>query len=398
MENTLHPAAAPLWTTKPRYEILDGLRGVAALIVLTYHLFEVLGGGITSFHGYLAVDFFFILSGFVTGYAYDDRWHSMTLGQFFRRRLTRLHPMVLMGTLMGTLLFYFGMSDALPQIRQAHWPGILACVVFACIMVPTPHSLDVRGWQEFNCLNGNSWTLTFEYLANLIYALIVRHFNKLALAVLVACSAILTVGIGLGFDLFGVMGARPAEQFHTFIGGWSTDPDQLVVGFGRLFCPFFMGLLMARCMRSPHTGAGRCHTVLRGHGFLLATVLLAIVLLTPSWGGTMWNGAYEVACILLVFPLAVWVGAQGTVSGRVGKFCKWLGDISYPLYITHYPIVFTLCLGWHANNPTATLDQVCFVAFCAAVLSLMVAWASLRLWDEPVRRWLHHHFVAGRRA
>ena len=64
--------------TKPHYELLDGLRGVAALLVIWYHVFEgfaFAGGGMITFinHGYLAVDFFFMLSGFVISYAYDDR-------------------------------------------------------------------------------------------------------------------------------------------------------------------------------------------------------------------------------------------------------------------------------------------------------------------------------------
>ena len=87
--------------SKPKYEILDGLRGVAAMLVVAFHLFETYSKG-PAFqiinHGYLAVDFFFVLSGFVIGYAYDDRWgKSLTLKNFFKRRLIRLHPMVVMG-------------------------------------------------------------------------------------------------------------------------------------------------------------------------------------------------------------------------------------------------------------------------------------------------------------
>ena len=94
--------------SKPRYEILDGLRGVAALIVVGFHLFETYSQG-QAFqilnHGYLAVDFFFVLSGFVIGYAYDDRWNRMSLRDFFKRRLIRLHPMVVMGSVIGALFF-----------------------------------------------------------------------------------------------------------------------------------------------------------------------------------------------------------------------------------------------------------------------------------------------------
>ena len=104
--------------TKPHYQLLDGLRGVAAILVLFYHIFEGLafaeatnnaGSGLitTLNHGHIAVDFFFILSGFVISYAYDDRWKSMNTRQFIKRRLIRLHPMVIMGAIIGTLAFAF---------------------------------------------------------------------------------------------------------------------------------------------------------------------------------------------------------------------------------------------------------------------------------------------------
>ena len=98
-------------TSKPHYEILDGLRGVAAVLVMLYHIGE---GFATSpvdqsvNHGYLAVDLFFILSGFVIGYAYDDRWDiGLTVKDFLRRRLIRLHPMVIMGVLLAWVCLKF---------------------------------------------------------------------------------------------------------------------------------------------------------------------------------------------------------------------------------------------------------------------------------------------------
>ena len=109
--------------SKPRYEILDGLRGVAAMIVVAFHLLETYSKGPAYQvlnHGYLAVDFFFVLSGFVIGYAYDDRWNCMSLKGFFKRRLVRLHPMVIMGSLIGALFFYFG-SAAFPMIAGVQW-------------------------------------------------------------------------------------------------------------------------------------------------------------------------------------------------------------------------------------------------------------------------------------
>ena len=106
-------SSAAFADTKPHYELLDGLRGVAALLVVFYHIFEGLsfaagGTPITTInHGYLAVDFFFILSGFVIGYAYDDRLgKTMTTSNFFKRRLIRLHPMIIMGVILGAIAFF----------------------------------------------------------------------------------------------------------------------------------------------------------------------------------------------------------------------------------------------------------------------------------------------------
>jgi peptidoglycan/LPS O-acetylase OafA/YrhL len=136
--------------SKPHYEILDGLRGVAAIMVIIFHLFEThsLGNHLIQIinHGYLAVDFFFMLSGFVIGYAYDDRWDKMTLGTFFKRRIIRLHPMVIMGSIVGAALFYFQQSSLLYSMRTpifAHYlnksneeehPNNSACSIAALLV------------------------------------------------------------------------------------------------------------------------------------------------------------------------------------------------------------------------------------------------------------------------
>lgn len=168
--------------TKTHYALLDGLRGVAALFVVWYHVFEGFGfaqsvngvddGLITSFnHGYLAVDFFFILSGFVIGYAYDDRWaKGFTLGQFAKRRLIRLHPMVVAGAVIGLITFclqgavkWDGTHVATSAIMLA-----LLCTMFLIPAVPGT-APEVRGNGEMYPLNGPSWSLFFEYIGNIIY-------------------------------------------------------------------------------------------------------------------------------------------------------------------------------------------------------------------------------------
>ena len=163
--------------SKPHYEILDGLRGVAAVMVIIFHLFEAHAGGshLTQIinHGYLAVDFFFMLSGFVIGYAYDDRWNRMTVGTFFKRRIIRLHPMVIMGSIVGAAFFYFQESPCFPPIENTSIGTMLLVMLLGCTLLPLPLKFDIRGWTEMHPLNGPAWSLYYEYIGNILYALFV---------------------------------------------------------------------------------------------------------------------------------------------------------------------------------------------------------------------------------
>ena len=124
--------------SKPRYEILDGLRGVAAMMVVAFHILEAHAASPLSQvinHGYLAVDFFFLLSGFVVGYAYDDRWGRMGLRGFFARRLIRLHPMVIMGSIVGAIAFYFGRGEMFSLIADTPVWKMLLVMLVGCTML-----------------------------------------------------------------------------------------------------------------------------------------------------------------------------------------------------------------------------------------------------------------------
>ena len=150
-----------------RYVILDGLRGVAAIGVLVYHLFEAIAfsAGAAEQHfynGFMAVDFFFILSGFVMGYAYDARLADgrLTTGGFIRRRLIRLHPMVIMGAIVGLACFAVqGFTNWEGERMGASM--VLAAFVLALFLIPTPLRFDVRGNTEAFPLNGPHWSLFF---------------------------------------------------------------------------------------------------------------------------------------------------------------------------------------------------------------------------------------------
>ena len=384
--------------SKPRYEILDGLRGVAALMVVLFHLFETYSKGpayqIIN-HRYLAVDFFFVLSGFVIGYAYDDRWDKMTTWGFFKRRLTRLHPMVIMGTLIGAALFFFS-GTAFPETLKTPIWKFLLCLVMGLFVIPCPNSLDIRGWGELNSFNGPQWTLTFEYIGNILYAFILRHLPKMVLALLCVVCTFFTLDMTLGWNVFGLL---PKAQYNV-IGGWSLTPDQLYIGFTRLLYPFLCGLLISRILPAHRTESNPSGSPIRlKGGFWWCSLAIIVLLSLPCIGGKQGvpDGLFQAVTILLVFPLIVLAGAGSTTTDkRSTAVCKWLGELSYPIYITHYPLMY-MHMNWVAEHSDAPLWQHIAVAAGLFFMSILLARCVFKAYDLPVRAWLTEHWLKRRK-
>ena len=356
--------------TKPHYPILDGLRGIAAIIVVTFHLAEPFStSNMDKFvnHGYLAVDFFFLLSGFVIGYAYDDRWQKTTVGTFFKRRIERLQPMVVLGMTLGAIGFYFTDSTLWPLIHTVPVWKMLLVMLIGYTILPVPLSLDIRGWQEMHPLNSVGWSLFFEYIANILYAVWIRKFSILALSILVGIAAIAL--------------AHLAITNGDVSGGWTLNVEQVRIGFTRTMFPFFAGLLLSRVAKPTRIK----------NAFLWCSLLVAIVLYMPRIGGAeqIWmNGIYDSVCIIIIFPLIVYIGASGVMqSQKENRLCKFLGDISYPLYMVHYPVVY-FYVAWISNNKGITIAQAWPGAFLILIGVVVLAYLALKWYDEPVRKWL----------
>ena len=369
---------SPLPNSKSHYEILDGLRGVAAIMVVIFHVLEAFAGGIRFDliinHGYLAVDFFFLLSGFVVAYAYDDRWGKMTQWDFYKRRLIRLQPMVVMGSLIGAALFYLQSGGTFPLIAGTPLWKLFLVMLVGCTLIPLPISMDIRGWQEMHPLDGPAWSLFFEYIANILYALVVRRFSKIALSVLVFLSACLLIH-------YTVMGPQ-----GDVIGGWSIDKTNLYIGFTRLLYPFFAGVLLSRMGK----------LIQMKGAFWVCSLLVIIILCVPRVGGSthLWaNGLYESLCIIILFPLIVSIGAGSSIQGqRSLRICRLLGNISYPIYITHYPLIY-IYTAWVADNKVP-LSKGWPIGVLLLIASIAIAYSCLKFYDEPVRNWLSKKFLS----
>lgn len=372
--------------SKPHFEALNGLRGVAALMVIWYHVFEAFATSPIDQrfnHGYLAVDFFFVLSGFVISYAYDDRWHRMSVKDFFKRRIIRLHPLVVIGALFGVITFMIQGS--------VQWDGtkvspswIIISLLLSLFLIPAlPGSgAEVRGNGEMFPLNGPSWSLFFEYIANIFYALFLRRLPIRALA-----SVVIATGIGLAYySIAGLSG------YGNLGVGWSLLDNNLLGGSLRIMFSFSAGMLVSRIFKpSKIKGA-----------FWIASAAIIILLSIPYVGNensTWINGIYDSVVVILIFPLLVFMGASDysnkskSSNKSLQKIYRFLGDISYPLYIIHYPFMYLYYAWAWSHEPSLTFAQTWPIALVLFFGNIALAYVVMKFYDIPIRRWLSNKFI-----
>jgi len=320
-----------------RYEALDGLRGVAAVAVMLYHIGGWTGRPWLAAHGYLAVDFFFCLSGFVLAHAYGRREIGW-LG-YMRARLIRLWPLIAITMLTGA---------AVTIEHRERLPGWIA---LGLLMIPRVWP-DEAMFSPLFPLNPPSWSLFLELAASALWFPL-RRINVMGHVLL-----IVGFGCAMAFISHGMGGVQTGWDRATF---W--------IGLLRTALPFLLGF---GCYRI------RAYVTATAPVWPLA-ILLAAVLSFP-W--TPLNWLYDFACVSLVFPLIVLAGRRDP-DGVLGKVCRVSGAVSYPLYILHW-------VGWELMlrlyKAFGGRGYPWAFAIGSMVVIVLGAWGVLKLYDEPVRR------------
>ena len=342
------------------FAVLDGLRGIGALVIVVFHIAVPLGFDSLTLHTAPAVEYFFCLSGFVIGYAYERKLlTATTFSSFAAARLMRLYPLIFFGTLLGFAVY----------IAKAHMAGTtpfsptaMKALVLELFMIPNPLQVGM-GWTEVQPFNPPAWTLFFEFLAYFLYAAFVRYLTKPVLISLMIVGAVLVVAQSYLLD--GVDGGNY----------WSNLP----FGFTRMFFPFLCGLfLYRRRAKNPTCGIAS--------EFLGPTLFVIFIFLRFCPVPAPWDWIYEALIVLLAYPVMINLGARGEPGPTATAIYLFMGRLSFPVYILHYPLVRVF--SNYARSLNISDGRVWPLMAIELILIIVFAYAVLKLFDEPVRAWL----------
>jgi peptidoglycan/LPS O-acetylase OafA/YrhL len=342
--------------TKQHFEILDGLRGIAAISVVVFHFMEIVYSDYSKNfigHGFLAVDFFFCLSGFVIAYAYDNRIAQMGVREFFISRVIRLHPLVILGSVLGLVGFLINPFGLPPHVYNVlEIAAIFLCSLF---LIPLPIMPD-RYFNLFS-FNAPAWSLFWEYVANIFYAFVLSKINRRYLVILAVIAA-----AGLSFV---------AYRAGNLMGGWGKD--SFWDGPVRISYSFLAGMIIFRF-----------NLIIKNRlGFLGIGLLLMGAFLMPY---VKWNWLAELLVVLIYFPFLIALGAGATLAPALKKICVFSGQISYPLYMTHYVAMWIFANYYTSHKPGTT--ELSLVIIIGTILLIGFGYLAMVLYDIPVRKYL----------
>jgi peptidoglycan/LPS O-acetylase OafA/YrhL len=340
------------------YLELDGLRGVAAFAVLLFHRRTWFGGEFFLGHAYLAVDFFFILSGFVIALAYGRRLTSNnSLLPYLRDRAIRLYPLMILAAAVGFTAACLGTDAASGK----------SIVEIGAAAVASGFGAPAIWDRNPFWINGPIWSLSFEIAVNVLYGFIAFGLTTRRLHYLIGASVFAMILISWHLGGFVVGGHR------------STMP----MGIVRVVASFFIGIALYRLHLLGILANG-------GKRWWIAPALIASFVILPK--DSSWSFIYDPVVVFLLYPTLV-LAAAGSAA-IMARVAVWSGAVSFPLYVLHEPLLRVL---EHAFLSAGDSGPLAIKLLCVG-LTVAIAWASLRFYDIPVRTMLRRRFGSKRHS
>ena len=343
---------------KKFYDVLDGLRGTAAAAIVMRHSGLYWTSPFLLPSSYLAVDLFFVLSGFVLAHAYEARFAAgMDLVEFIRVRVIRLLPLNLLGLLIG-LLLYLGLQTV-HHSSDFSTGFLIFTIVLNAFFLPMFPAWGVRSFSF--PFNGPTWSLFFEMIVNVLFGATQKWLSLRVLFSVVGCAACALVATSLFYGSLD-----EGIQWYGFPGG-----------FARVMFSFPLGVVIYRCQ----------HSITPFHvnpWFLLGC--LALILWMPV-NDTI-RPIYDVTAAMVILPSLVAIGARLEPTPSQSRIFTFLGLTSYATYILHFPCVPLLGIATHhvLGIDAQSLAPWSGVAFLGLVF--LSAWIIDRMFDEPARKFL----------
>lgn len=330
-----------------RFVALDGLRGVAAIMVMLLHATREASFPSPVQSAYLAVDLFFLLSGFVLAHAYGAKLANgfRVWRDFMGQRFLRLWPLYIAGLLAGLLLHLYGLwkgwnTDGIASVINAFMTN--------AAFLPAIPPLESDRYAGFP-FNPPAWSLFSEMAVNVAFAYFVRFPRLAPFVVVTALSGVLLIVVGISHEGLEVGSNLP----HTHLG--------LV----RATFSFFLGVLI-------YQHRERLSQFRLSIPLPLALAVLAAICMVPSGLG-MPTAIFDLVAVMVVFPALLALSAGAAPRGVIAVGSDILGKASYPLYIIHWPLLaaaeiafLQLNVGELKQHPAA-LAAVALLIFGAAL-------------------------------
>lgn len=337
---------------------LDGLRGIAAIFVIFWHV-QGIGRDIVS-SGYLAVDLFFILSGFVLAYRYEGKLRSdFSAWQFIKMRAIRLYPLYVLGTLIGAAIGLARLLQGGPGVFDFFRYGFK--VVLGVLMLP---NVVGSGGNVFP-FNAPAWSLFYEMAINIVFAFILRYLGMRWLVAIVAVAAVVLCAEALHFGHLRLTVTMPLFLYAS-----------VRVVFG-----FFMGVLIYRLHASGRLPAWHVHPI-------IPCILLVLTMFGPL--GAPYGGWAAIVIVLFAYPFITALSLHTEPTGALARMMSWLGILSFPLYAIHSPLLILARQVALKLHVPPTIGQV-----AAIPVIIALAWLAQQYFDKPVRhrltQWARRH-------